>query len=234
LITNYNLGEKELSKKIMVILVVLGIILSGLAVASGESVTKIHKISETDEVISEKKDDILTITLLKHEFDGSKTPIEIEIEPEEGKDLGELIEEKCMELLEEDPFIKSLEEDENITQEFFMKIRSRGRGLHLRFNSRVQFFKLYKLFPFLPPYFRTLYIVPLLICQYKRDNKAFTTLEPLRSNTTVNSTLITGRHRVISIGFYGISWWVGKVSMIGFVLRNGFVGISLMTRIKML
>ena len=178
----------------------------------------------------EKDENTFTITLLKHEFDGSRTPIEVEIELEEGRDIGELIEEKCLEYLEDDPFIKRLE-DENLTQELFMKIRSRGRGLHLRFNSRVQFFKLYKLFPFLPPYSRTLYIVPLLICQYKRDNRAFTTLEHIRANDS-NSTLITGPHRVISVGFYGISWWVGKVSMVGFVLRNGFVGISLLTRIK--
>jgi len=219
-----------LSKKIIVILVVLGVISSGIAVVSGEKVTKSQNNHKTEEVKSENNDNTITVTLFKHDFDGSKTPIEVDIELEAGKNVEDLIEEKCWEILDDDPFIKRLE-DENLTQEFFMKIRSRGRGLHLRFNSRVQFFKLYKLFPFLPPYFRTFYIVPLLICQYKRDKKAFTTLEPLKANTS-NSSLITGPHRVISIGFYGISWWVGKVSMIGFVIRNGFAGISLMTRIK--
>jgi len=212
----------------MVILVVLGFITSSFAIVSGEKVSKFNKISEPEEIITEKVENTLTITLFKHELDGSRTPIDVEIELKEGKDIGEQIEEKCLEYLEDDPFIKRLE-DENITQELFMKIRSRGRGLHLRFNSRVQFFKLYKLFPFLPPYFRTLYIVPLLICQYKRDNKAFTTLSQINGN---NSTLVQGPHRVISIGFYGISWWIGKVSLIGFVFRNGFVGISLLTRIK--
>ena len=217
-----------MSKKIIVILVVLGFISSGMAVVSGENVTKLQNFYKIEEVKPEKNDNTFTITLYKHEFDGSKTPIEVDIELEEGKDIGELIEEKCLELLDDDPFIKRLE-DENITQELFMKIRSRGRGLHLRFNSRVQFFKLYKLFPFLPPYFRTFYIVPLLICQYKRDKKAFTTLSQIKGN---NSTLVAGPHRVISVGFYGISWWVGKVSMVGFIFRNGFVGISLLTRIK--
>jgi hypothetical protein len=212
----------------MVILVVLGFISSSFAIVSGEKVSKFNNICKTEEIIPDKVENTISITLYKHELDGSRTPIDVDIELEEGKDIGEQIEEKCLEYLEDDPFIKRLE-DENITQELFMKIRSRGRGLHLRFNSRVQFFKLYKLFPFLPPYFRTLYIVPLLICQYKRDNKAFTTLSQINGN---NSTLVQGAHRVISVGFYGISWWIGKVSLIGFVLRNGFVGISLLTRIK--
>ena len=212
----------------MVILVVLGFISSSIAIVSGEKVSKFNSIIKTEEIIHEKVENTITITLYKHELDGSRTPLEVEIELEEGKDIGDQIEEKCLEYLDDDPFIKRLE-DENITQELFMKIRSRGRGLHIRFNSRVQFFKLYKLFPFLPPYFRTFYIVPLLICQYKRDNKAFTTLSQIRGN---NSTLVQGPHRVISVGFYGISWWIGKVSLIGFVLRNGFVGVSLLTRIK--
>ena len=110
-----------------------------------------------------------------------------------------------------------------------MKIRSRGRGLHFRFNSRIQFFKLYKLFPVLPPYFRTFIIFPLVFCQYSNDNRAVTTISQIGGN---NSTTVTGPHRVISVGFYGVSWWIGKVSLIGFVVRNGFVGISLLTRIK--
>jgi hypothetical protein len=219
-----------LPKKLIVILVVLGFISSGIAVASGENVKKYHNICDTEKVVSEKSENVITITLFKHEFDGSKTPFEVEIELEEGKDIGELIEEKCLEYLEDDPFIKKLE-DENITQELFMKIRSRGRGLHIRFNSRVQFFKLYKFFPLLPPYFRTFVIVPLLICRYKRDNRAVTTLTQINGN---NSTMVQGPHSVISVGFYGISWWIGKVSLVGFILRNGFVGVSLLTRIKKL
>ncbi len=216
-------------KKLIVILVALGFISSGIAFASGEQVTK-YNIRETEEITSDMDENTITVTLFKHEFDGSRTPIEVEIELEEGKDIGELIEEKCLEYLEDDPIINRLVE-ENITQELIMKIRSRGRGLHIRFNSRVQFFKLYKLFPFLPPYFRTFVIVPLIICNYKNDNRANTTLSQIKGN---NSTTVVGPHRVISIGFYGISWWIGKVSLVGFVVRNGFVGISLLTRIKKL
>ena len=217
-------------KKLIVILVVLGFITSSMAIVSGEQVTKFNKFIETEEAISEKDKNTITINLFKHEFDGSGYPIEIEIELEEGKDLEELIEEKCLEYLEDDPVIESLS-DENITQELLMKIRSRGRGLHIRFNSRVQFFKPYKLFPFIPPYFRTFVIVPLIICNYKNDKKAKTELSQLKGN---NSTTVVGPHRVISVGFYGISWWIGKVSLAGFIVRNGFVGISLLTRIKKL
>lgn len=219
-------------KKLIVILVALGFITSGIAVASGEnvSVTK-YNIKETEDVISEKDQNTIIVTLFKHEFDGSKTPMEVEIELEEGRDIEDLIEEKCLELLEDDPIIERLNDDENISQELIMKIRSRGRGLHIRFNSRIQFFKLYKLFPVLPPYFRTFIIFPLIFCQYSNDNRANTTISQIGGN---NTTSVNGPHRVISIGFYGVSWWIGKVSLIGFVVRNGFVGISLLTRIKKL
>jgi hypothetical protein len=230
LIINKNLGEKQLRNKLIVILVVLGFILSSIAVVSGEQVSKYNNMINTNEIISEKDKDTVTVTLFKHEFDGSGYPIEIEIKLEEGKDIEELIEEKCLEYLEDDPIIQDLA-DENITQELLMKIKSRGRGLHIRFNSRVQFFKPYKLFPFLPPYFRTFIIVPLIICNYKNDKKAKTELSQIKGN---NSTTIVGPHRVISVGFYGVSWWIGKVSLVGFVVRNGFVGISLLTRIKKL
>lgn len=219
-------------KKLIVILVALGFITSGIAVASGENVTvEKYNTKDTEDVTSEKDQNTITVTLFKHEFDGSRTPVEVKIELEEGKDLVETIEEKCLELLEDDPIIESLNDDENISQEFIMKIRSRGRGLHIRFNSRIQFFKLYKLFPVLPPYFRTFIIFPLILCQYSNDNRAVTTISQIGGN---NSTIVNGPHRVISIGFYGVSWWIGKVSLIGFVVRNGFVGISLLTRIKKL
>jgi len=219
-----------LPKKLIVILIVLVFISSGIAVVSGEQVSKYNRLYETEDIIPEKDENTITVTIMKHEFDGSSTPIEVEIDLGDGKDIEELIEEKCLEYLDEDPIISRLAE-ENITQELFMKIRSRGRGLHIRFNSRVQFFKLYKLFPFLPPYFKTFVIVPLIICNYKNDQKAYTNLSQIRGN---NSTEVVGPHRVITIGFYGISWWIGKVSLVGFVVRNGFVGISLFTRIKKL
>lgn len=220
-------------KKLIVILIALGFITSGIAVASGENVSVIkNNVKENEDAISEKDQNTITVTLFKHEFDGSKTPMEVEIELEEGKDIEDLIEEKCLELLEDDPIIERLNDDENITQELIMKIRSRGRGLHVRFNSRIQFFKLYKLFPVLPPYFRTFIIFPLIFCQYSNDNRASTTISQLGGGN--NSTSVVGPHRVISIGFYGVSWWIGKVSLIGFVVRNGFVGISLLTRIKKL
>ena len=214
-------------KKLIVILIVLSFLTSGIAIASGEQVNKIYNY-HPEKVKPEKEENILTVTLFKHEFDGSKTPIEIELNLDEVKDIEQAIEDQCDELLEKDPIYRSLIE-ENVTQELFMKIRSRGRGIHFRFNSRVQFFKLYKLFPLLPPYFRTFILVPLVFCQYKRDKQAFTVLSQIQGN---NSTTIVGPHRVISVGFYGISWWVGKVSLIGFVLRSGFRGISLLTRIK--
>lgn len=214
-------------KKLIVILVALGFITSGIAVASAENVQN-YNFYETEEVSSEKDIKTVTVTLFKHEIDGSRTQIKVEIELEEGIDIEDAIEEKCYEILENDPNIQILLDD-NVTQVLIMKIRSRGRGLHLRFNTRIQLFKLYKIFPILPPYFRTFIILPIIFCQYKNDKQAFTKLTQIRGN---NSTTVVGPHRVISIGFYGISWWIGKVSFMGFIVRNGFIGISLYTRIK--
>ena len=227
MIANINLGEKHLLKKIITILVILCFLTAGIAVASGENVKNIY-FNKIDEEFHEKDEKTLTIILCKHGLDGSRIPIEVEIDLEDGKNLEDAIEEKCYELLEDDPEIKSLLED-NVTQELIMKIKSKGRGLHFRFNSRIQFFKLYKIFPLLPPYFRTFIPVPLIFCQYKNDKRANTTISQIGGN---NSTYVDGPHRVISIGFYGVSWWVGKISLVGFVIRSGFVGISLLTRIK--
>lgn len=218
-----------MQKKLIVILIALGLLTSGISVVTADKVHK-HNFYETEEVSPEKDSKTLTVTLFKHEIDGSKTPIEVEINLEEGKDIENLIEEKCYEILENDPKIQTLLEN-NETQELIMKIKSRGRGLHFRFNTRIQLFKLYKIFPLLPPYFRTFIILPIVICQYKNDNNAYTTLTAIQGN---NSTTVVGPHRVISIGFYGISWWIGKFSLWGFVFRNGFVGISILTRIKRL
>jgi len=218
-----------LQKKLIVILIALSLFTSGISVAYAEKVYK-NNFIETGQDSPEKDGKTLTVTLIKHELDGSKTPIEIEINLEEGKEIGDLIEEKCYEILENDPKIQTLLEN-NDTQELIMKIKSRGKGLHFRFNTRIQLFKLYKIFPLLPPYFRTFIILPIVICQYKNDNNAYTKLTAISGN---NSTTVVGPHRVISIGFYGISWWIGKISLWGFVFRNGFVGISILTRIKIL
>ena len=88
-----------MQKKLIVILIALGFLTSGISVASAEKV-HIPKFYETEEVSPEKDGKTLTITLFKHEIDGSKTPIEVEIKLEEGKDIGDLIEEKCYEILE--------------------------------------------------------------------------------------------------------------------------------------
>jgi hypothetical protein len=198
-------------------------------VVSGSNV-KICNPLETEEVSCEKDVKTITVTLFKHEMDGSRTPIEVEIELEEGIDIEDVIEEKCCEIFNNDPQFKIFEEedDENITHKFFYTIRSRGRGIHVRFNTRIQFFKLYKLFPVLPPYFRTLIFFPIVFCQYRFDGRAFTRVSQIGGN---NSTIVRGPHRVISAGFFGISWWIGKVSLSGFIVRKGFVGVSVFTRI---
>lgn len=230
--TYINLGEIQLQKKIIVILITLGLLISGISAVSAVNVRN-YNFYKPEESSSEKDVKTLTVTLFKHEIDGSKTPIKVEIELEEGKDIGEIIEEKCYEILENDPKFQILLENNetNESQQFIKKIKSRGKGLHFRFNTRIQLFKLYKIFPLLPPYFRTFILLPIVICQYKKDKKAYTTLTAINGS---NSTTIVGPHRVISIGFYGISWWIGKFSLWGFVFRNGFVGISLFTRIKKL
>jgi len=215
---------RKLEKKLIVSFISVVILISGLTTVSAVTIEKENPNIKDDEPSLQTE----TVTLYRFGLDGSLTPVEVEVELKEGQDLNDAIEEKCVELLENDPeFQESL--DDNTTMGALSIVKSRGRGLHLKLRPSIQWPIKYKLFPMLPPYvFRRVHI-PIVYCKYTRDDRALTTITPLSGEI---ATTVEGPHSVLCIGFYGFKWWAGHVSLLGFGLRTGFVGISIITKVN--
>jgi len=215
----------KFEKKIIVTLVSIIILISGFSTISATSIKKDSSYSNQEETSSLTK----TVTVYRYGADGSITPVEVEIELKEGQDFNEAIEEKCLQILTNDPEFKGLLND-NISRSSISLIKSRGRGLHLRFCLSITWLKKFDLFPLLPPYIFRRVNIPIIYCKYRFDQKAITKITPLLDLS--NTTIITGPHIVRSIGFYGFKWWLGHISLLGFGIRTGFVGFSLSTKIR--
>ena len=119
--------------------------------------------------------------------------------------------------------------ENNTKYKYIAKIKSRGRGIHLKVAPQILWPLKFKLFPLLPPYVFRRVRVPIIYCRYPRDQKAYTEITPLLSG---NTSTISGYHSVLSIGFFGFKWWIGGISFLGFVIRTGFSGFSLITRTR--
>lgn len=212
-----------LERKLVVTVVSLIILLSGISTASAISIKKDNPYSNEDEISTSTE----IVTLYRFGADGSITPVKVEVEVEEGQDINEAIEEKCVEILENDVEFKGIL-NENVSRNFTSIVRSRGRGFHLKFVFKIQWMKLFDFLPLLPPYiFRRIHI-PIIYCRYKDDEKAKTTVIPIFDK--VNTTVIEGPHKVRCIGFVGFKWWFGHISWLGFGIRTGFVGLSIFTK----
>lgn len=171
------------------------------------------------------------VTLSKYGLDGSVTLMKVEIKINPGEDITDKIEEKCIELLKNDPELQKLLEN-NITKNTLSLIRSRGRGLHVKFNPSLPWPINNKISQLLSSdKYRKIHI-PIIYCRYPNDAKAYTITHSLFNNSNSNTT--TGAHSVLCIGFYGFKWWLGHVSWRGFLLRTGFIGFSIYTKINSL
>ena len=212
------------NKKIIVILVIFVIILSGI---SAVSAIEIKNKSLTPE---EKKSNttVETVTLYRCGLDGSETAFEFEIQIDDETDIYEIIEKKCEELIEKDFEFQELLANRTKLN-FLSMVRSRGRGIHLKISPQHIWPTRFKIFPLLLPYIFRRVRIPIIYCRYTKDPRAFTKVTPLIGGA---AKTISEKHSVFSIGFYGFKWWIGCVSFLGFVLRTGFVGFSLFTRIK--
>ncbi len=214
----------KFKNKISVILVIHIIILSGISAASAIDIK--NKSLTCEEKKSNVK--VETVTLFRYGLDGSETPFEFEIQIIDDVDLYELIEKKCEELIEQDfEFQKLLDNKSKLN--FLSMVRSKGRGIHLKIAPQFIWPVRFKLFPLLPPYIFRRVRIPIIYCRYSRDSNAYTKVTPLVSGVAKTTR---ESHSVLSIGFYGFKWWIGSISFLGFVLRSGFVGFSLYTRIK--
>lgn len=199
------------------------ILLSAISTATAISIKNFNPYNKEDETSISTE----TVTLYRFGQDGLITPIKVEIKVEEGQDINKAIEEKSVELLENDVEFKGLL-NENVSRNFTSIIRSRGKGFHLKFNIRIKWWKSFDFLPLLPSYFFRRVNIPIVYCRYKNDTKAKTTVIPIFDR--VNTTVLEGPHKVRCIGFVGFKWWFGHISWLGFKIRTGFVGLSIFTK----
>ena len=195
----------KLEKKLVVIFVSLAFLTSGSLTLSA---FPIKKIKADEKEVTSTTQLIETVTVYRYGLDGFITTVDVEIELGKGQDINDGIAEKCEELFENDTEFQSLFKG-NTSRGFMSFVRSKGRGLHIRLLRRIR----------------------LMFCIYPRDQKAYTTINPLIGR---NTTTIEGPHSVLAFGFIGFKWWRGRISFLGFILRIGFVGFSLFTTVKKL
>jgi len=202
------------------------ILISGLPVASSISISKNNPNNNLSTTYKEK------ITLFRYGIDGKVTPFELEIEVEEGTDVYDAVEEKCLELIENDEEFKDILANPNISRNIVSIVKSRGRGFHLNFIFTIKWIKIFDFFQLLPPYQYRRVPIPVVYAKYKNDIAAQTKITPILD--LKNTSTITGPHSVTTIGFIGFKWWLGHISWAGFGIRTGFVGFSLYTKTKKL
>ena len=183
----------------------LAFLTSGLSTLSA---FPIKKIKANEKEVTSTTQLIETMTVYRYGLDGFITTVDVEIELEEGQDINDAIAEKCEELFEKDTEFQSLTKD-NTSRGLMSFVKSKGRGLHIKLLPRIR----------------------LIFCIYPRDQKAFTTINPLIGG---NTTTIECPHSVLAFGFVGFKWWRGRISFLGFFLRIGFVGFSLFATVKKL
>ena len=196
-----------MDKKYLILLLISIILLSGLTTSSAYSLEK-----QSTEIYIEKPLDpeplTRTITIYRYGIAGDIKPIEIEINLEQGKDINDLISEKCEELLIEDEEFQEISKLKTSIG-ILSIVKSRGRGIHIKPSPRLKF----------------------IYCRYPRDSWATTTILPLIGR---NITTIRGPHSVMSFGFVGLKWWIERISILGFFLRTGYIGFSAMTVVRKL
>ena len=85
----------KLEKKLIVIFMSLTFLTSGIITASAITIQE-NKVGEQKETTPLTK----TVILHRHGIDGSVTPFEVNLNLEDGQDIGKVMADKCEELLE--------------------------------------------------------------------------------------------------------------------------------------
>lgn len=190
----------KFEKKLIAIMLSLAFIIIGVSSASA---------IETNETEKKEGNSSFPITLYRHGFDGSVTPIKFDLILEEGKDIGEAIADKCQELFENDVELQEYLTSTGIKLGFICKIKSRGRGFHYETKLFEKLLLRFIRFRLALPRLNTLLTSPLVFCKYKKDLKANTTIKSLLSNT---SKYMSGNHTVIVHNFIGYTSWLRRFS----------------------
>jgi len=220
---------KNSTKKSLVIFICLAFLLPSITVSSAENL-KIFKPIESmnfEKTSCTKK----TFTIYRFGPDGSISPIKVDIDTNEDKDLGEIIANKCEELFEKDTQMQNLIEIdlENLTFGFICKVKSHGKGFHYKSMLLEKIILRFTLFRLGLPRFTTILHTPLVACRYAKDNSAKTKITKIfGDNDTANKTMIIeGNHTVIAQNFIGYTTWLGRFSktLLDLVPR-AFAGIA--------
>jgi len=216
-------------KKIIIAQFMIIIILfSSLPIVSSITISKNNPNNDQNLTTTTRE----KITLLRYGIDGSITPIEIEIDVKEGTDIYDAVEEKCLELIKNDEEFKDVLANPNITRNITSIVKSRGRGFHLQFIFTIKWIKMFDFFQLLPPFQYRRLPIPFIIARYKSDLTAETKITPIYD--LKNTSITRGPHSVTTVGFIGFKWWQGHISLMGFLIKTGFVGFSVYTKIKRL
>ena len=160
------------------------------------------------------------VTLYRHGLDGSITPVTVDLNVDEGMDIGEIINEKCSELLENDiemqNFISSKGILSNITNiSVWAHIKSWGVGVHWKslVRFRIPLFTLlrFRLFEDVPLRYKIfgINVISWIHCNYMNDDDAKTTIEtlPLPVRPGTRKMTIEGKHNITTLFFFGYTFW---------------------------
>ena len=219
----------EIVKKLTVISVLIFVLVSGFASASFIS---IKNNPSNDPVNAE------TVTLYRCGPDGTITPINVNIAFQEGQNPDEAIAQKCSELVSTDIGMQNyFSGNNNMTNiSMFARVTSFGAGTHLKsfFSIRIPFLFLlkYGLLQKLPLRYKLLgpRWIPLIVCNYSKDEGAKTSIETVPTPTRPDKTEITieGKHTIWVSYFVGYVGWRGTSADFCDTrgLRTGFDGYA--------
>ena len=214
----------KFEKKLIVILVSLAFLTSGTATSFAITIQK-NEIGEREETLSEIAPLTKTVTLYRHGIGGSVSPIEVTIELDDRKDIEDVIADKCEELLENDEEIQNFLKKSNSNLRFFCKVKSKGRGFHYQTLLLEKLLVRYLLFRLNLPRIHTLLNKPLVLCRYKKDPKANTTITSLILKN--KTSYMEGKHLVIVIYLLGFTSWWRRFSFSPFdILPRSFAGFA--------
>jgi len=214
----------KLLKKTVAILMCLTFLLSAVTISCAVTIQN-EKTNDLEEnVLNEAAIETKEISVYRYGPDGTITSKKVTIKLEKGKDIGEAIANLCEELTNNDPEIQAAAKDNRTNITLLTKIWSVGKGFHFKTTMRLQFIQKFKLFPLLPPYFRTAIPLPIVYCKYSKDPQAKTVIKP--SLIKANNVTIEGPHNVLCLGFIGYKGWIGHISYLGFLIKVGFAGFT--------
>lgn len=227
-------------KKISAIFVILVFCTSSVTAASLVSIPELRMNaleSPTMETVGATK----TVTLYRYGPDGSITPMQVDVTLEEGRTLGEILADKCSELVENDAelqkFLQDYIKDRNELNRTFgvlSKVKSHGKGFHFktRFRIRIVGLKQFKIFPLLPPYFKKQIRVSMIYCRYPRDDQATTTITPLIGGENATK-YVEGNHTVFVFSFVGFAGWFRRFSPSPLnIIPRAFAGYALLVNCR--